>query len=148
MVGDDAQSIYGFRGGDPKFILRFEHDFSGAKLAPLPHSRRCHEDFMEPFFKVLEKYYPYWTGRPNLKYCKEKGDLCGGASYLADFRNQILGAFFPRKFRKQVQSGDYPGRWSLARSLLQGREAQINFHYLCELRGGWELLSPGSPKQG
>jgi DNA helicase-2/ATP-dependent DNA helicase PcrA len=73
VVGDDAQSIYGFRGGDPKFILRFENDFPGAKVAPLPHSRRCHENIMEPSFKVLEKYYPYWR-RPNLEYHEEKGD--------------------------------------------------------------------------
>jgi DNA helicase-2/ATP-dependent DNA helicase PcrA len=74
VVGDDAQSIYGFRGGDPKFILRFEQDFPGAEVVPLKHSRRCHENIMEPSFKVLEKYYPDWTGRPKLKYYKEKGD--------------------------------------------------------------------------
>lgn len=74
VVGDDAQSIYGFRGGDPKFILRFEHDFPGAEVAPLEHSRRCHENIMEPSFKILEKYYPDWTGKPNLNYYKEKGE--------------------------------------------------------------------------
>ncbi|PIU53161.1 MAG: hypothetical protein COS90_07700, partial [Deltaproteobacteria bacterium CG07_land_8_20_14_0_80_60_11] len=72
-VGDDAQSIYGFRGGDPKFILRFEHDFPGAEVATLASSRRCHENIMEASFKVLEKYYPDWTGRPDLKYYKDKG---------------------------------------------------------------------------
>lgn len=74
VVGDDAQSIYSFRGGDPKFILRFEHDFPGAEVATLAHSRRCHENIMEPSFKVLEKYYPAWNGRPKLKYHKEEGD--------------------------------------------------------------------------
>ncbi len=74
VVGDDAQSIYGFRGGDPKFILRFEHDFPGAEIAPLAHSRRCHENIMEPSFKVLEKYYLDWSGKPDLEYHKEKAD--------------------------------------------------------------------------
>ena len=74
VVGDDAQSIYSFRGGDPKFILRFERDFPGSEVATLAHSRRCHENIMEPSFKVLEKYYPDWNGRPNLKYHKEEGD--------------------------------------------------------------------------
>lgn len=74
VVGDDAQSIYGFRGGDPKFILQFDNDFPGAEITTLAHSRRCHENIMEPSFKLLEKYYPDWTGKPDLKYHKEKGD--------------------------------------------------------------------------
>jgi DNA helicase-2/ATP-dependent DNA helicase PcrA len=74
VVGDDAQSIYGFRGGDPKFILRFNRDFPGAEVASLVDSRRCHENIMEPSFQVLKKYYPDWKGKPKLKYYEEKGD--------------------------------------------------------------------------
>ncbi len=73
-VGDDAQSIYSFRGGDPKFILRFKDDFPDAEVTTLAHSRRCHENIMEESFKVLEKHYPDWTGKPDLKYHKEIGD--------------------------------------------------------------------------
>lgn len=73
-VGDDAQSIYAFRGGDPKFILRFKDDFSDAEVTTLAHSRRCHKNIMEESFKVLEKHYPDWTGKPDLKYHKEIGD--------------------------------------------------------------------------
>ncbi|MHC4346740.1 MAG: UvrD-helicase domain-containing protein, partial [Planctomycetota bacterium] len=47
VVGDDAQSIYGFRGGDPKFILRFQEDFPGSKVATLGVSRRCHKNIMD-----------------------------------------------------------------------------------------------------
>lgn len=73
-VGDDAQSIYAFRGGDPKFILRFKDDFSDAEVTTLAHSRRCHENIMEHSFKVLESHYPDWTGKPDLTYHKEIGD--------------------------------------------------------------------------
>lgn len=73
-VGDDAQSIYAFRGGDPKFILRFEDDFPGAEVTTLAHSRRCHENIMEDSFKVLEKNYPDWTRKPKLKYYPKIGD--------------------------------------------------------------------------
>ena len=73
-VGDDAQSIYAFRGGDPKFILRFKDDFSDAKVTTLAHSRRCHENIMEDSFKVLVNHYPDWTGKPDLTYHKEIGD--------------------------------------------------------------------------
>ncbi len=75
VVGDDAQSIYAFRGGDPRFILRFEDDFPEAEVTTLAHSRRCHKNIMEDSLKVLAKHYPDWTGKPKLKYRKEKGDL-------------------------------------------------------------------------
>lgn len=74
VVGDDAQSIYGFRGSDPKFILRFSEHFSNAETPPLPHSRRCHENTMNDAFKVLEKYYRDWTGKPELEYHVENGE--------------------------------------------------------------------------
>jgi len=68
VVGDDAQSIYAFRGADPKFILRFRGDFPGAETPPLAHSRRCHEKIMNDAIKVLDKYYIDWTGRQELEF--------------------------------------------------------------------------------
>ena len=73
-VGDDAQSIYGFRGGDPKFILRFKDDFLGGEVTTLAHSRRCPQNIMEDSFKVLGKYYPNWKGKPELEYHNGKGE--------------------------------------------------------------------------
>jgi DNA helicase-2/ATP-dependent DNA helicase PcrA len=75
VVGDDAQSIYAFRGGDPKFILRFKDDFPGAEVTTLAHSRRCPQKIMKDSFKVLRKYYPGWTGEPELEYHKGDGEL-------------------------------------------------------------------------
>lgn len=74
VVGDDAQSIYGFRGSAPKFILRFSQDFPNAEIPPLAHSRRCPEKTMNDAFKVLEKYYTNWTERPELEFHIETGE--------------------------------------------------------------------------
>ena len=90
VVGDDAQSIYAFRGGDPKFILRFEDDFLGAEVTTLAHSWRCHENIMEDSFKVLDKNYPDWTGKPDLEYHKEIGD----PPYLWHLPSEITEAKF------------------------------------------------------
>ena len=68
VVGDDAQSIYGFRGGNPKFILRFGEDFPDSETPPLPYSRRCQDKIMQDAIKVLKKYYTDWTGEQELEY--------------------------------------------------------------------------------
>jgi len=74
VVGDDAQSIYGFRGGNPKFILRFGEDFLGSETPPLPYSWRCHEKIMQDAIKVLKKYYTDWTGEQKLEYKVPSGE--------------------------------------------------------------------------
>jgi len=74
VVGDDAQSIYGFRGGDPKFILRFKKDFLGSETTTLPYSQRCHEKIMQDAIKVLKKYYTDWTGEQKLEYKVPSGE--------------------------------------------------------------------------
>jgi DNA helicase-2/ATP-dependent DNA helicase PcrA len=73
-VGDDAQSIYRFRGADPAFILRFSKDFPGAAIPPLAHSRRCHEQIVQDAERVLKKYYPEWTGPHKLTFHVPPGE--------------------------------------------------------------------------
>jgi len=73
-VGDDAQSIYAFRGADPGFILRFTDDYPAAVAPPLRHSRRSHRSILEPATKVLAEYYPQWAGPYDLEYHVAPGE--------------------------------------------------------------------------
>jgi uncharacterized protein (TIGR00375 family) len=47
VIGDPNQSIYGFRGSDPRFIERFTDDFPGALVYRLRRSFRCPEPIIE-----------------------------------------------------------------------------------------------------
>ena len=41
VVGDDDQSIYGFRGARPEVMLKFKEEFPGAETRQLTHNFRC-----------------------------------------------------------------------------------------------------------
>lgn len=73
-VGDDAQSIYAFRGASPEFILGFSRMYDGAATPPLLHSRRCPPEILEPATNVLECYYQDWSGPFDLEYHTESGE--------------------------------------------------------------------------
>ncbi|MFH1850877.1 MAG: ATP-dependent helicase [Candidatus Neomarinimicrobiota bacterium] len=68
VVGDDAQSIYGFRGADPSYILNFADHFKDSITPPLAHSRRCPKQIIDPASMMLKAYYPEWLGPFDLEY--------------------------------------------------------------------------------
>jgi superfamily I DNA/RNA helicase len=125
-VGDDAQSIYGFRGSTPEFILRFSEDFPGAWSPPLAFSRRCPECILGRAQTVLDGHYPEWTGAQDLEYLACEGDeprvwrvptADAEAQWTARVARQAVGehktvlvlapksAFFPRLSRVLSQYG-------------------------------------------
>lgn len=53
IVGDDDQSIYGFRGAKPDIMQQFMKDYSNATQLLLNVNYRCHEDIVHSSLRVI-----------------------------------------------------------------------------------------------
>jgi superfamily I DNA/RNA helicase len=73
VVGDDDQSIYRFRGGNPKYIREFRSEFGDdAQVLCLAESRRCPETIIRAGIKVLEQFDRGRIPKPEPTFSQKK----------------------------------------------------------------------------
>jgi len=87
VVGDDKQSIYGWRGGDPEIILGFTQDFEGAIERPMTICFRCPEKIIrgaDEFIKRDPPLNPYRRDSEPIKILDCKSDV-QEARYISEW---------------------------------------------------------------
>ena len=127
VVGDDDQSIYGWRGADIRNILDFEKDFPEAKVVKLEQNYRSTGNILDAANQVIA----HNRGRKEKALWTEAGEGERIALYHAlDERDEA--AFVAAMARKLIAHGDRPGEIAvLYRTNAQSRVLEEAF-----VRGG------------
>lgn len=100
VVGDDYQSIYGFRGAEFENILRFNEDFPNSYLIKLEKNYRSTEEIVEYSNKIASKFH--------LKYNKVSKSTRrkGGKPNILKFKDENLqNRFIVEKILKFQKNG-------------------------------------------
>lgn len=115
VVGDDAQSIYGFRQADIRNILEFEHQFPTAKVILLEQNYRSTQTILDAADAIIsnnihQKKKKLWTANPGGEriFYYQAYDGEGEARFVADrieqHQRRSLGDRIAVLYRTNAQS--------------------------------------------
>lgn len=99
-VGDDYQSIYGFRGANFENILRFGKDFSASQMIKLEKNYRSSDEIIEYTNKISEDFLLKYN--KNVKGTGRRGENPHTASFLNEEKQ---GEFICRKIEELKEKG-------------------------------------------
>lgn len=107
VVGDDAQSIYAFRGANIRNILSFKQDYSDAKLYPLEQNYRSTQMIVEAANQIIKQNQDQleknvWTANES----GEKIAVYRGLSD-ADEARYIASQIWERQINEHLQPKDF-----------------------------------------
>src|SRR5690554_965695 len=107
VVGDDAQSIYAFRGANISNILNFQKDYENVKLFRLEQNYRSTRNIVEAANTIIDKNKTklekiVWTANadgPKIKVHRSITD--------AEEGRFVASTIFEEKMQKQMNNGDF-----------------------------------------
>ena len=99
-VGDDYQSIYGFRGADFENILRFGKDFPRSQMIKLEKNYRSSDEIIEYTNKISKDFLLKYN--KNVKGTKRRGENPHTANFLNEEKQ---GEFICRKIEELKEKG-------------------------------------------
>lgn len=119
VVGDDSQSIYGWRGADINNILNFEKDFPGARVVKLERNYRSTPNILGIANSVIEKNLgrkekTLWTKNPegertlvfkaldNSDEARFVAERISGLVESGDFKWSDMAVFYRANFQSRV----------------------------------------------
>lgn len=107
VVGDDAQSIYGFRGADISNILNFERDYPELKVIKLEQNYRSTQNIVNAANSVIKKNRAQLP--KNVWTANEDGNLIELIKALSDNEEGRLVAtsIFQEKMQHQLKFSDF-----------------------------------------
>ncbi|RXR23037.1 ATP-dependent helicase [Flavobacterium stagni] len=117
VVGDDAQSIYAFRGANINNILNFQKDYDNVQTFRLEQNYRSTKNIVEAANTIIEKNKTkldkvVWTANelgPKVKVHRsltdgEEGRYVAGEIFELKMRNQLTNGKFAILYRTNAQS--------------------------------------------
>lgn len=117
VVGDDAQSIYAFRGANINNILNFQKDYANVQLYRLEQNYRSSKNIVEAANNIIDKNKTkldkiVWTSNadgPKIKVHRsltdgEEGRFVAATIFEQKMQNQMLNGQFAILYRTNAQS--------------------------------------------
>ena len=117
VVGDDAQSIYAFRGANINNIINFQKDYANVQLYRLEQNYRSSKNIVEGANNVIDKNKTkldkiVWTANddgPKIKVHRsltdgEEGRFVAATIFEQKMQNQMLNGQFAILYRTNAQS--------------------------------------------
>jgi len=117
VVGDDAQSIYGFRGANIQNILNFKNDYPDFKTYKLEQNYRSTKNIVHAANSIIKNnkdqiFKKIWTDNDEGKRIKlmrattdtEEGNLVAQSVFETKMNNQLPNSDFAILYRTNAQS--------------------------------------------